>query len=95
MKRTDLASGFSLPAIPKRTPVPIETATQFTEAEEPSRVRLQRSKFRRDEVGERLVAYVPPELATELRVRCARERRSISDAVTAAVQLWAQSAKST
>jgi plasmid stability protein len=33
-----------------------------------------------------MVVYLPPELATELRVRCARERRSLSDAVTAAVE---------
>ncbi len=92
MKR-DLAGGFALPSPPKRTPVAAEKVATFTEAEEPSRVRMRAtssSRMRRDELGERMVVYLPAELATELRVRCARERRSLSDAVTAAVEAWAR-----
>jgi hypothetical protein len=51
------------------------------------------SRLRRDEQGERISAYIPPELAEALRVRCARERRSVSDAVTEALGLWLDSAK--
>jgi hypothetical protein len=46
------------------------------------------SRLRRDEAGERVVAYVPPDLATDLRVACARSRRSMSDAVTEALTMW-------
>jgi hypothetical protein len=53
------------------------------------------SRLRRDESGERVVAYVPTDLATDLRVTCARSRRSMSDAVTEALTMWlsAQSTK--
>ena len=93
--KPNLASGFALPSTPKRTPVAAEKVATFTEAEEPSRVRLaspspSTSKLRRAELGERTVVYLPADLATELRVRCARERRSLSDAVTAAVEAWAR-----
>jgi len=43
------------------------------------------SRMRREESGERVAIYLPPDVATELRVLCARERRSVSDAVTDAV----------
>lgn len=43
------------------------------------------SSRRRAELGERMVVYLPPDLAGDLRMKCARERRSLSDAVTAAV----------
>lgn len=46
------------------------------------------SRLRRPERGERISVYVPPELAEALRVRCARERRSVSDAVTEALATW-------
>lgn len=46
------------------------------------------SKMRRDEGGERITAYVPPDVAEEARVRCARERRSMSDVVTQALRAW-------
>lgn len=91
--KPNLASGFALPSPPKRTTVAAEKVATFTEAEEPSRVRLappSSSKLRRAELGERTVVYLPADLATELRVRCARERRSLSDAVTAAVEAWAR-----
>lgn len=90
MKAGTLAGGFALPSPPKRTHVAPEKVATFTEAEEPSRVRpvARSSRLRRSELGERMVIYLPPELATELRVRCARERRSLSDATTAAVEAW-------
>lgn len=90
--KPNLASGFALPSPPKRTPVPAAKVATFTEAEEPSRVQLapSTSRLRRAELGERTVVYLPADLATELRVRCARERRSLSDAVTAAVEAWAR-----
>lgn len=46
------------------------------------------SQLRRAERGERVTVYLPGDLATELRVKCARERRSMSDALTAAVERW-------
>lgn len=94
MKR-DLSAGFALPTPPKRTPVAEVTAARFTVAEEPKASPASTSRLRRAELGERMVVYLPPELATELRVRCARERRSLSDAVTAAVEAWARSAMGT
>jgi len=49
----------------------------------------QPSRLRRDGVrGERVSVYLPPELVVRLRVFCARERRSISDAVTEAVSAY-------
>lgn len=47
------------------------------------------SLMRRSERGEKLTAYLPPELATRLRVACAHPpRRSLSTAVSEAVELW-------
>jgi hypothetical protein len=46
------------------------------------------SRLRREASGERVVAYVPTDLATDLRVACARSRRSMSDAVTEALAMW-------
>lgn len=45
------------------------------------------SKLRREESGVRVAGYLPPELEQELRMHCARERRSVSDALTKAVRL--------
>lgn len=46
------------------------------------------SRLRRAELGERMAVYLPPIAAEQLRVRCARERRSLSDAVSEAVSMW-------
>lgn len=46
------------------------------------------SKLRRDEPGERLVLNVAPELARRLRLQCADERRSLSNAATEALEAW-------
>lgn len=40
------------------------------------------------EPGERVTVYLPPDVATELRVRCAQDRRSLSDAITEATEVW-------
>jgi hypothetical protein len=48
----------------------------------------KRPRLRAEERGERLNLYVPSDLATKLRVRCAVERRSLSDAVVAALEAW-------
>jgi hypothetical protein len=44
--------------------------------------RPENTPRRRNERHERLVVYLPPELVTELRERCARDRTSLSHAVT-------------
>jgi len=80
-----LAQGFTLPKPPARTQVRDRAAAKFVKAE---RKPASSSRLRRDVSGERLAIYLPPEVAEELRVRCARERRSISDAVTEAVSGW-------
>ena len=50
--------------------------------------------LRRENVEmERLNLYIPMEVATALRVRCAETRRSVSDGVTEAVRLWLQQKK--
>jgi hypothetical protein len=52
------------------------------------------SKLRRETRGERVAGYLPAELEHELRMFCARERRSVSDALTEAVTLLLAHAKS-
>lgn len=47
-----------------------------------------KSRLRRNESGERMSIYLPPDIAEKLRVRCALDRRSLSDAVTEAVVGW-------
>ena len=50
--------------------------------------------LRRENVEtERLNLYIPMEVATALRVRCAETRRSISDGVTEALLFWLESQK--
>jgi hypothetical protein len=93
-KKDDLAKGFAgpvLPKAPKRSAVPETEARRFERA--PSPTVAPSSRLRRDERGERVSAYVPPEMAEALRVRCARERRSVSDAMTEALRLWLDGTK--
>jgi hypothetical protein len=85
-KGKKLAQGFALPKAPARTPVKDQAATKFVKSERKGRPSA--SRLRREGGGERLAIYLPPDIAEELRVRCARERRSISDAVTEAVSGW-------
>lgn len=86
-KEDELAKGFALPKAPKRSAVPETEARRFERSRSPA-AHPTESKLRRPERGERLSAYVPAELAESLRVRCARERRSVSDAVTEALTAW-------
>lgn len=90
-KSDALSKGFALPAVPKRSAVPEETARKFVAPPKEAK----ESKLRRETVGERVAVYLPPAMAQELRVRCAADRRSVSDAVTEAVALWIYSAKGT
>ena len=99
-KRLD-GSGFKLPTKPASKPaVNEERAAAFVAAVEapppppapppaaPAPPPAGASRLRRAERGERLAIYLPPELATALRVRCAHDHRSASDAVTEAVRAW-------
>lgn len=68
-----------------RKPVLEETARSFEEGGtvgEPSRLRREKA------AGERLTVHVPADLARDLRVACAAQRRSMSDATTEAVRDW-------
>lgn len=88
-KKEDVAKGFAArPKTPKRSVVPETEARKFERTLSPAAEPPSGSKLRRQERGERLSAYVPPELAESLRVRCAREHRSVSDAVTEALSAW-------
>lgn len=46
------------------------------------------SQLRRAERGDRLTIYLPHELARALRIRCAEDNRSASDAVSTALLAW-------
>ena len=78
-KSEELAAGFALPQPPKRTQVAERTARQFERGG---------SKMRRAVRGERVSGYIPPSMAEALKVRCVRERRSVSDAMTEALDVW-------
>ena len=90
-KKEALARAFTLPKPLPRRDVPDAEAQHFERAAELVLVPAQPkpSKRRRPSRGERMAVYLPPELAEALRVRCAHERRSMSDAVTEAVSIWA------
>jgi len=79
-KIAGMASGLILPKKPAVKSVPAE---KLEEAAEPAK---PRGSKRREEPGERLAIYVPPELATKLRVYCAQSRSSLSDAITRALE---------
>ncbi len=92
LRSEKLAKGFALPSPPPRTPIGEDAAQRF---EAPAAAVLpmpkrapKPSRLRRDELGERLSIYVPPVIAEELRVLCARQRRSVSDATTEALAAW-------
>lgn len=82
-RRRDVAAGFALPTVAKRTTVPTETADRFVGKQPKAPTRRKRP-----ERGERLTVYIPPELAEAVRVRCAKERRSLSEAATEALGKW-------
>lgn len=101
MSKKDIAAGFNLPAPKPAAPIDEVEAERFEQAKspifeapklpEPKPVKPH-SRLRSDKRGERLCCYLPPKLHERLRVKCARERRSLSDAVTDAVTLWLQGA---
>lgn len=93
MSKGKLAAGFSLPSPPPRTEVREDVAQRFERVER-SKSPKSSSRLRRETLGERLAIYVPPELAERVRVRCAKDRRSISDAVTVALEAWMKNYRS-
>ncbi len=82
--KADVASGFKLPDAPKRTAVAIDAADRFVSGgkSKPS------TRGKRRDAGERLTIYVPPDIAEAVRVRCAKERRSLSEVGTEALAAW-------
>jgi hypothetical protein len=48
-------------------------------------------RMRRAEKGERISVIMPGDVATMVRVRCAKERRSVSDAMTELARTWLRS----
>lgn len=89
-------SGFKLPPKPPAAHVVDEVrAAAFIGATDappiaPSTTPAARkaTKLRAAERGERLTIYLPPSVARALRMRCADENRSASDAVAAALRAW-------
>src|SRR3990172_6112 len=94
-KSDELAKGFSLPAIPKRTEIPEEAALRFLQGKQAEKVvsAPRPSRLRRAGNGQRVAISLPPDAAVALRIRCAQERRSVSDAVTEVVTVWLRSSK--
>lgn len=90
-KKSDmLAKGFDLPKVEPNTSIDENTARKFETEAPPQKTKKSRRTptLRRDNKGERLAVYIPEDIASELRVMCAKERRSLSDAVTAALDMW-------
>jgi hypothetical protein len=90
-KAGKLSGAFAVPVAPKRTAVDEAKARAFVEKGTPAKASTSTastadSKLRRDERGERVSGYLPPDLAEALRVYCARERCSTSHALTEAVR---------
>ena len=87
--KSALAKGFKIPAAPKRTPVPEEKAAPFVEPKPKTAAAPKPSAKRRTERGERVTFYLPSkDVETQLRMRCAKEGRSVSDALTELVEAW-------
>lgn len=73
------------------SPKKLSTAGFARPSEKPALTQEQFLKAgtkRREAQGERTAVYLPPDLAQKLRVRCAIERRSLSDAATEALTAW-------
>ena len=82
-KDKTLIRGFSLPKAPRRRQITEPAARTFEDGP-----KQNVSRLRRDDRGDRVAAYLPPEMAQALRVCCAQQRRSVSDAMTEAVADW-------
>lgn len=95
-KEDKLTAGFLLPKPKAPTPIEESKAEAFEAkpfpvvVDAPKPVKVKASRLRNDKRGERVTCYLPPKLAEKLRVKCARERRSLSDALTYAVETWLQ-----
>jgi hypothetical protein len=100
-KAQKISKGFQLPKTPVRTEVNPEAAETFEGGRPtpktkgvPKKASAGRTR-RNISVAEleRINAHVPVKVATELRVRCATDRISLSDAVTQALTQWLEPAK--
>ncbi len=78
--KRDLSDGFKLPA-KKLHSVP--SPEKFIEAGNKGS-----SPKRNATAGKRCVVYLPPELLKALMHKCTDDERSVSNAVTEAIQLW-------
>jgi hypothetical protein len=87
-KNAALAKGFSLPVVNQNIAVDENAAVDFEKEVVKKTRRSKKATLRRESRGERLAVYVPEDIACELRVLCAKERRSLSDAVTVALNAW-------
>jgi hypothetical protein len=91
-KKTQLEKAFALPKkAPDRSSVPEADARRFERAR--PLTSAPNSKLRRPDGGDnkRISGYVPSSIEESVRLRCVKERRSISDALTEALSLWLSS----
>lgn len=86
-KKEALEASFELPKAPARVRVDDKAARELELRARPAAVGAS-SKLRRVESGVRLTAYIPAEMHRKLRVLCAEENRSMSDAATEAFGEW-------
>jgi hypothetical protein len=98
--KTDLAAGFMLPKHRSSKIKKNDANANAKNDDAKTDAAKKEEKFvaaaayrRREEGGERLAVYLPPDIAEALRIAAVRARRSLSDAVTAAVVLWLQGQK--
>lgn len=85
------ASGFKVPTTkPARTSVTEKAVAAFVDRED---IEAKGSKKRRAELGARLNIILPSTTARRLRQAAVLEERSISDAVSEAVEMWLKSRK--
>ncbi len=88
-KATTTAPPRPSPAPQKQKPAPAPKKKKSADKKvEPQTEGEGRSKLRREESGERITIYLPPELERKVRVHCAAERRSLSNAATEAFTQW-------
>ncbi|MBA2683893.1 MAG: hypothetical protein H0U66_05330 [Gemmatimonadaceae bacterium] len=97
MGKKNLGAGFAMPAENARTPVSEEGAKSFISksghapALPGARQRSSRLRRAQAEDTERLNVHVPIGTANRVRERAVKERRSLSDAVTEALDSWLKS----
>ena len=85
--KRDVADAFDAPPR-QRTTVPEKQAKAFVEAGTPAK-RTKGTKLKRWGLeGDRITVYVPIPLGQRLREEAVRDRRSISDAMTEALEQW-------